>query len=260
MINVGLLGSGRLGHVIAGAIAQGKVPECRLVGVLGRSKERLFPMEEQYGCRACQSPEELLALEPRYMVEAATPQALQEHAIPFLEAGCSVICLSMGALYDQKFYDAAARAARAGGSKLYLASGVLGGFDLAATLSMMGKLKGTLIKYKYPNDSGRCPPALMELPDQFEGSAREGYQLSPAHLNVAVAAALACGGLDQTRLRIEPITDEPSDSFGLDLEGEFAGAAVRIRQGGFGGPSQGTALAAWSAVALLKRLTSPITF
>ena len=63
MINVGLLGSGRLGHVIAGAIAQGKVPECRLVGVLGRSKERLFPMEEQYGCRACQSPEELLALE-----------------------------------------------------------------------------------------------------------------------------------------------------------------------------------------------------
>lgn len=260
MSRIGLLGSGKLGEIIAGAIAAGKVPGCTLVGVMGRGMERAARLAERYGCTPCASTAELLALRPDYVVEAATPQALRDCALDFLAGGSHMVCLSMGPLADQAFYDAVVETAQAHHTKLYLASGVIGGLDIAATLAAMGELRGTVVKYKYPRDSGRCPPVLMDLPDQYEGPAREGYQLSPNHLNIAVAGALACGGLDHTRLRIAPITDAATDNFGLDLEGAYAGATIRIRQGGFAGHLGGTDLAAWSAVAALRRLTAPITF
>jgi aspartate dehydrogenase len=260
MTKIGLLGCGRLGEIIAGALHDGKVPGCKLVGVMGRGMERATRLAEQYGCTACQSADELLALKPDYVIEAATAQALKDCVLSFLAGGCHVICISVGAFADEDFYNQAAQTAQQHHTKVYLASGVIGGFDIASTLSLMGELKGTLIKYKYPNDSGRCPPALMELPDEFQGSAREGFSLSPAHLNIAVAAALVCGSLDETSIKIEPTLEEDSPSFGFDLDGEFASASLRVRQGGFGGKPKGPVLAAWSTIALLRRLTAPITF
>lgn len=260
MVKVGVLGSGKLGSIIAGALRNGKVPGCQLVGVMGRGMERAARLAAECDCEACGGAEQMLALKPDYLIEAATAQALRDNTLEFLNAGCNIICLSVGAFADQIFYDQAARAAQEHHAKVYLAPGVIGGFDIASTLTVMGELRGTLIKFKYPNDSGRCPPGLMELPDAFEGSVREGFQISPAHLNVAVAAALACGSLDETRMQVVPVLEEDTPSFGFDLEGEFAGASLRVRQGGFRGNPQGPALAAWSAVALLRRLTSPITF
>lgn len=260
MVRVGLLGCGKLGQLIAAALQDGKAPGCELVGVMGRSTEHSTHLAEICGCAVCKTAGELLALRPDYVIEAATPQALRDSALKFLSAGCSVICLSVGAFADETFYHQAAETARSHHAKVYLAPGVIGGLDIASTLSVMGKLRGTLIKYKYPNDSGRCPHALTELPDEYEGSTRDGYALSPAHLNIAVAAALACGSLDQTCMKIEKILDEDSPSFGLDLDGEFASATLRVRQVSSGGKTKGPVLAAWSAVALLRRLTAPITF
>lgn len=260
MVKIGLLGCGRLGNIIASALQNGKVPDCQLIGVMGRGIEHSAQMAEKYGCKACKNAEEMLALEPDYLLEAATGEALQNCALKFLSAGCSILCLSVGAFADQTFYDLAAKTAQEHHAKVYLASGVIGGFDIASTLSMMGQLNGTIIKYKYPNDSGRCPPALTVLPDHFDGSARDGFLLSPAHLNIAVAAGLVCGSLDDTRMKVEPVSSEDSPSFGLDLVGEYAGAEIRIWQGSSQRIHKGPVMAAWSLLALLKRLTSPITF
>lgn len=260
MAKIGLLGCGRLGDIIADALQSGKVPECQLIGVMGRGVEHSTQMAEKYGCKACQSTEEMLALKPDYLLEAATGDALKNCALDFLRAGCSILCLSIGAFADQNFYNLAAKTAQEHHAKVYLASGVIGGFDIASTLSMMGQLNGTIIKYKYPNDSGRCPSALTVLPDQFEGSTRDGFLLSPAHLNIAVAAGLVCGSLDDTRMKVEPISSESSPSFGLNLVGEYASAEIRIWQGGPQRIQKGPMMAAWSLLALLKRLTSPITF
>ena len=257
---VAIMGCGKLGTIIAEALRDNRVPDCRLAGVMGRGAERAARVAAECGCKACGSVGELLALKPDYLIEAATAQALRDCAREGLNTGCSLICLSVGAFADQTFYDQTARAAREHHAKVYLAPGVIGGFDIASTLSAMGELRGTFIKFKAPNDSGRCPPGLMELPDAFDGSVREGFQSSPRHLNVAVAAALACGGLDETRMRVVPALAEDAPSFGLDLEGCLAGASLRVWQGGFAGREPGPALAAWSVVALLRRLTSPISF
>lgn len=260
MTKIGLLGCGKLGDIIAGALYDGKVPGCQLVGVMGQGMEHASQMAQKYDCTACKNTEELLTLKPDYLIEAATAQALRKCALDVLYAGCSIICLSIGAFEDQAFYNQVAQIAKKHHAKVHLASGVIGGFDIASTLAVMGQLNGTIIKYKYPNDSDCCPPALKVLPDEFQGSAREGFFLSPAHLNIAIAAGLVCGSLDHTQMKVEPIYEAGSPSFGLDLDGEFAAASIRIRQGGFGGAPKGAALAAWSTVATLKRLTSPITF
>ena len=257
MTRIGLLGSGRLGEIIARALGDGKVPACALVGVLGRGTERSARLAGAWGGTACAGLEELLALAPDYVIEAANAQAVTEHAPAILSAGRSLICLSVGAFYDEGFYDRCACLAREHGSKVYLASGVIGGFDAASALALMGPARGTMTKYKYPRDTGRCPQGLSELPDRFEGSAREGFLLSPDHLNVAVTAALVCGSLDETRMRVEPVGPDERSGFGFAVEGEYGSARLRVEQSG---AVYGPALAAWSALALLKRLVSPITF
>lgn len=257
MIRVGLLGAGRLAGIIARGLSEGKVPGCALVGVLGRGVERSARLAGECGCTACAGIEELLALEPDYVVEAANAQALKDHAEAVLSAGRSLICLSTGAFHDSDFYDRTARTARAHDAQVHLASGVLGGFDVAAALALMGPVRGTMTKYKYPRDTGRCPQGLSELPDRFEGSAREGFLLSPDHLNVAVTAALVCGSLDETRMRVEPVGPDERSGFGFAVEGEYGSVRLRVEQSG---AVYGPALAAWSALALLKRLVSPITF
>lgn len=254
---VGLVGCGRMGEVIANALAEGKVEGCRLVGVTGRNPEKVDAFAKCHGCTGADSIEALLALSPDYVIEVATAEALKQCALPVLSAGKTLICLSMGALFDEAFAGQVRQAALEHGGRLVLASGVIGGLDVMTAAAMCGDLQATVIKRKPSSQSESCPPPLRSLPDEFEGSAREGFQLSPAHLNIILAGATACGGLDNTRFRLELVPDGERLSFGLEAEGDFGAAKVDIRPGG---KLQSSGLAAWSALAALKRLTAPITW
>ncbi len=248
MVKVGVIGCGRLGRVIAQKIKEGKALGCELVGVFGRTMERTEALAADFDCRACATLEELLALEPAYILEAATAAAVKEHTLACLNAGASVISLSTGALSDEAFYRAVEEAARANGTKFYAAPGVIGGLDLAATGLVAGELKGTLTKI-------HTTPSRIGLPETYSGTAREAYEMCPAHLNIAVTAGLACGGLDENGMRLEPKEPDKWDGIRLELEGEFGTAYVECRRK----PTPGMpAMAAWSAVAVLRRVTSPI--
>ena len=72
-----------------------------------------------------------------------------------------------------------------------------------------------------------------------------------------VKGARVGGSLDETRLRVEPVGPDERSGFGFAVEGEYGSARLRVEQSG---AVYGPALAAWSALALLKRLVSPITF
>lgn len=48
--------------------------------------------------------------------------------------------------------------------------------------------------------------------------------------------------------------------FAIHMKGDFGKAELYFQQGCDGHPVQGPVMAAWSALALLKRLTSPISF
>ena len=247
-MKVGLIGCGKLGSIIAHGLREGKVPSCQLVGVLGRTKEKTQALAQSCACKACCSIEQLLELKPDYVLEAATGDALKEHGVKCLEAGANVICISVGALADEAFFRCAEAAASENGVKLVAAPGVIGGLDLAASALMAGELQGVLTKYHYASGGSG-------LPDVYDGSAREAIEMSPRHLNIAVAAGLACGSLDKTRMRLDVVPPEGKSGFGLELSGDFGTASLFCSREG-----RGPALVAYSALAVLKRMVSPIVF
>lgn len=248
MVRVAIVGCGKLGRVIAQKIKEGKAGDCEVVGVFSRTKERTEALAAEIGCAACGTLQDLLALKPAYILEAATAAAVKEYAVSCLEAGVNWISLSTGALNDDAFYNEVERAARSGGCKFYVAPGVIGGLDLAAMAGVAGAFKGTLTKI-------HVTPSRIGLADVDEGTAREIYEKYPAHMNISVTAGLACGGLDIARACLEPAVPGGPSGIRLEMKGDFGAARVEC----YRAPTPGMpAMAAWSAVAVLKRAVSPI--
>ena len=242
MTKVGIIGAGRLGTLIREALAAGKAPECELIGVATRS----------LGV----SPMDLVEKGAEIIIEAAKPDALKEYLLDILAAGVSVIPLSTGALADEVFLEKVKQTARANDSKVYIPHGAEGAFDLAATFSLAGGMKGTVVQYlpkRTPESAGN---PMAALPEQFQGTALEGFALSPGHLNVVIAAALACGGFENAYYETR-IAEPGKSGFSFELENDYSTATLQI-SGKPGSPFFGTI--ALSAVALLNRITSPISF
>ena len=252
MVPVALMGIGRLGTKIADALTEGKAPRCRLTGIFARDPEKTAAAAARYGCFGCTEIDRLIALQPSYVIEASKPEAVKAYVPALLEAGISVISLSTGAFADPDFLEICDRLALEHGARVYLASGCLGGFDLAGTMAAMGGLTGTAIQFRAPKRPDAPPTPMDRLPETFAGTALEGFALSPAHLNIVIAAALACGGPEHSRFEIRP-SENGKSSFGLDLANDATLASVRIEANSFD-------LIAMSAVARLDRLTRGVTF
>ena len=100
-------GCRRLGGIVAEAVIKGILPEYDLVGVYSRTVSKAESMaarmqEQGKPCLACTTIADLLALKPDYLVEAASPAAMRELAIPTLKNGTSIVTLSIGALADDE--------------------------------------------------------------------------------------------------------------------------------------------------------------
>ena len=110
MKKLAIVGCGYLAEVVTDALLNGLLPEYQLIGVYSRTAakaERLAAHMHTAGkvCKACHTVEELLALKPDYLVEAASPAAMKELALPTLENGTSIVTLSIGAFADTAFYE-----------------------------------------------------------------------------------------------------------------------------------------------------------
>lgn len=84
-----IVGCGRLAGIVSDAVVNGLLPEYDLVGVYSRTAEkaeRIVSKMQQHGksCVACTTPEDLLALKPDYLVEAASPQCCWHVSVPGL--------------------------------------------------------------------------------------------------------------------------------------------------------------------------------
>ena len=242
MVKVGIVGNGRLGTLIREAIEARKAPECELVGVAAR--------------RLGVSPMDLVAQGAQILIEASKPEALKEFLPEVLEAGVSVIPLSTGAFADEAFLQKVRSIARDHGSRVILPHGAEGAFDLAATYSLGGNMKGTVVQYlpkKTPESAGN---PMAALPENWHGPILEGFALSPSHLNVLIAAGIACGGFDKAFYETREATPDKR-GFALELENDLSCATLQIT-GKPNAPFFGTI--ALSVISALNRFTSPITF
>lgn len=258
-LKLGILGTGFLSEIVADAWKQGFLEDYELVGVMGRNQATATALAQRMGCAACGNVEELLALRPDYIAEAASVELVKESAVKILSSGCSMVVLSIGTFADTDFYEEVKRTAASNGTKVYIASGAVGGFDVLRTVSLMGQVTAGITTRKGPKSLEGTPlyeESLM-LEDEerqvFAGNAKEAIALLPTRVNVAVASSLATVGPENTRVNIFSVPGMPGDDHCIVAETEGVRAVIDIYSGT-------SAIAGWSVVAALRNIVSPIVF
>lgn len=259
-----IAGCGKLAHIIVDALLKNLLPNYKLIGSYSRTLEkavdiasRINPSEEGYSCKPCNSFEELLQLKPDYIIETASPSAFKEWALPALKNGSSIITLSIGALADLEFYEAVKKNALENNTRVHLASGAIGGFDMLRTVSLMEDSEVTFTTKKGPNSLKNTDvyneSLQTEKREVFKGNAKEAIALFPTRVNVSVAAALASVGPENIKVSINSIPNFVGDDHCIEIKSKQIHAVVDVY-------SKTAQIAGWSVVNTMRNIVSPIVF
>lgn len=254
-----LAGCGHLGTIVARAYADGFLEEFEMVAAYSKTKEKSDAIAKLTGCKACTTIEEVLDFKPDYVVEAASVKLVKEIAVDVLSKGSNLTVLSIGAFADTEFYEKTRETAAAHNTRVHIASGAVGGFDVLRTISLMGHAKSGIETRKGPDSLRGTSVFSEELMSGeeavrvFEGNAKEAIALFPTKVNVAVATSLATIGPEDTTVNIFSVPGMAGDDHCITSEIDGVRAVVDIY-------SRTSDIAGWSVVALLKNLVSPIAF
>jgi len=172
-MRLGLIGFGAIGQQIALGLSPA---DGELVGIVVRHADRPRP--------AAPAPlladlEALLLHRPELIIEAAGPEAFAEYAEAIVSRGISLISVSASALLDNGLRARLENACALNSSRVYFASGALGGLDALGSAAR-GGLDTATLRVVEPADE----PAALFSGDAFEGIAR-----FPQRLNFAGLAA-----------------------------------------------------------------------
>lgn len=151
----------------------------------------------------------LLADRPDVVAECAGHIAVRDYGATILETGCDLIVISIGSLADDAIRTRLEAAAKAGGGRLVLPAGAVGGIDALAAAKLSG-LEEVIYTGRKPPKAWKSTPAeklldldtIMSAATFFEGSARDAARTYPFNANVAATLAIAGIGLDATKVRL----------------------------------------------------------
>lgn len=264
---LGIVGCGKLAEIVVDALINGLLPSYRLIGTMSRTIEKAQyladkansanSIQDEHRCQAIDSIDNLLALKPNYIVEAATPNVLKNFALYALESGSSIIPLSIGAFADAKFYEDVQRVALKNGVKVYIPSGSIGGLDVMRTISLMGKTTAKFLAKKTPDSLLKTKVYNEKLKtderEVFSGNAIEAIEVFPTMVNVAVATSLATVGPSNIHVSMESSPDNVGDLHCITVQNDEAKAEINIY-------SRTSDIAGWSVVNTLRNIASPIVF
>ena len=263
MKKVALIGCGALGSIAARGIAEKLPGLCRVTGVMDLSREAAEKLASQVHARACASLQELLADDPEIVIEAAGIGVVRAMGAEVLRSGRDLLMLSIGAMADAALKAELEQAAVESGRKIYLVNGALGGLDVMQTMSLMGPTKTAIESAKAPRSLNGAPGLQgKELPEDretvaFTGNVTDAINGFPKNVNVAVAACIASQCPDIT-VSIKSVPGQRENCHCVHLENALVTADISIRSRPDPENPRSSTSAAWSVVALLKNLTSPV--
>ncbi len=257
-----IVGCGHLGKIIKESYVKGLLEGYELVAAFSRKIEDAQILVEDTEGVAVATIEEVIAKRPDYIIETASIALFKSFALKALEKGISVIPLSIGAFADDEFKAQAIQEAKKSGAKIHIPSGAVGGFDVLQTISLIAQAENKEITagihtHKGPNSLKNTPlyedMLLSEEKTVFKGTTKGAIALLPTKVNVAVASALASIGPENASAEITSVPLFVGDDHTITVETEGLKATVDIY-------SATSDIAAWSVVALLRNLSSPMVF
>lgn len=264
MKKLGIIGCGHLGMIIAEAYSKGLLADYEFVGAYSGSEVKREAFSAMTGAKAVGSVDELIELKPDFIVETASVKAVKENALNILEHGISMVVISIGAFADKEFFEKIKETADKNNAKVHIASGAIGGFDVLQTIHVMslagmGEQKAELHNITNPEVFERFEYFRKRLTTKtedcevFYDTAKHAIELLPGRVNVAVATGLATCGPENamSRQTSRPGVIGDYQHIKSGIEGYTADINVY---------SCTSDIAAWSMVALLRNLASPIQF
>ena len=155
------------------------------------------------------------------------------------------------------FYREVSAVAKENGTRIYIASGATGGFDVLRTAALMGGASARFFNEKGPDALKGTPVYTDSLQTEqkivFSGNAAEAIRLFPTKVNVTVAASRASVGPEAMHVTIQSTPGFKGDTQRVEIENEQVRAVVDVY-------SATAEIAGWSVVNTLLNIVSPVVF
>ncbi|WP_100183369.1 aspartate dehydrogenase [Candidatus Nitrosotenuis aquarius] len=237
MKKIGLLGCGAIGTQIALAIDTGKIP-AELTHIYDFDNAKAEALAAKLAKRPIivANPHLLSSNNVDIVVEAASQDAVKNHALSILQNRKDLMMMSVGALLDESVLDILFDACREFKKKIYLPSGAIAGLD--AIKSVKDELESlTLVTTKNPKALAGAKffeakkmdiHSITQKTAIFEGPAKEAVTLFPANINVAALLSLA--GLGSTKTSVKIIADPETDKniHQIEARGKFGKITIQV--------------------------------
>ena len=251
-LTVGIVGCGAIGSEVARAASQMEgIAEVVLHDVDPDATAQLRHLPRT---RVAAGAAELVdAVE--LVIECANKGVVQTVARDALRRGKRVMLLTIGALADDALREDLLALAREHGGKIFVPSGAVMGVD-GVKAAAEGDLKSvTLVTTKPPAGLDSRTDRWTML---FSGPARDAVQRFPKNVNVAATLSLAGLGFDQTHVQVAIDPMATRNSHKVIIEGNFGRARIEVENLPSPTNPATSYLASLSAIALLRRIASPI--
>ena len=240
-VKVGLIGCGAIGTVLAEAIERKFVLCDELIAYdVDATKAMKLKSQLKFPLRIVKNVDELLALKPKVIVEAASQEAAKEYVPKIVSSGVDVIVLSTGALLD---LDVDLR-------RVHLPSGAIGGLDALASAALAGIDEVVLTSRKNPKAFGADNEEEKVM---YEGAAEEAAKKFPREMNVAATLALT---VRPAKVKVRVVSDPAvkRNTHEIQVKWRFGEMFLRFANDPHPDNPHTSALAAWSAIKLLQTL------
>ncbi len=260
-----IIGCGALGRILATNVTKLLDAQYEICGLFDLDKAAAAKLAADVNSKSCETIEELYALQPDYTVEIAGIPAAKAYGEEILRKVSNLIVVSVGSLADESFKAKLLSAAEESGHKLYVVNGAIGGFDLMQIFALMGPSKVSIESTKAPRSLNGAPylngRELSETEEElvFCGNVQDAIKGFPKNVNVAVATALASDN-PETEVRIRSVPGRAENSHAITIQGEHMKAEITVTSTPDPQNPKSSVSAAWSVVALLKNLASPVFF
>jgi len=238
---LGVIGCGAIGTLIAEAAETGIV-ECDELVLYDYNTEKAEKLRKSLHLpvRVVKSVGEMIKLNPAVIVEAASQQAVRAHINEILAKKVEIVVMSVGALLDLNVKS----------DRVHILAGAIGGLDAISTAALAGIDEVILTTRKNPKtlDTDNRQEELV-----YEGSAQEAVKLFPKEMNVAATLALT---VQPEKVKVKVISDPKVDRNVHEIKVKWRYGDMFLKFENDPHPENpGTsALAAWSAIKLLKEL------
>jgi aspartate dehydrogenase len=241
MKKVGIIGCGAIGCLIAEACENGTIKCDELILFdYNMEKSRGLQQSLSMASKVVGGVDEIIRRRPAVIVEAASQEAVKEYAEKISHKNIELVVMSTGALLESNIDR----------SHIHVPSGAIGGLDAISSAALAGIDEVILTSRKNPKVLG---VEVQRKKTVYQGTAKEAVKLFPREMNVAATLALTvCPA--KVRVRVVADPDVRRNTHEISVKWKYGEMSLHFANEPHPENPGTSALAAWSAIRLLKDL------